>query len=353
MLDDDEKSLLTSIIAAPGVPGREAGIRSLLDSYIRERALFDSVRTDSLGSLIGVRSPRRRENGRSPVRVLVAAHMDRIGFLVSHISTGGFLRLHPVGSFDPRTLFSRRVSVITQNGDTLHGLLAAEGRPVHTAEADELKSVPSLDKFFVDLSLPEDTVREKVALGDAVQFDTLPRWMGTGVTGPGLDDRLGCWAVLSAIERLGDHTCEIHAAWTSQEEVGSRGAEALSFGVQADIGVVCDTNVCCDLPGTPDEHHVMKAGAGVGLQIADSSTLADMGLVTSMETVAHRNGISIQRTLMLGGGQDGARIQLSREGVRTVVLSCPVRYLHTDAELAQTLDIVSYRDLLQNFLADL
>lgn len=353
LLGESERALLARIVAAPGVPGREEEIRALLESEVRKPGLFDDVRTDDLGSLICVRNPRGARVPERPLRVLVAAHMDRIGFLVSHISAGGFLRLHPVGSFDPRTLFARRVSVITQDGARLPGILNPEGRPHHTAPAEELGKVPPLDQFFVDLSLPENSVRTQVALGDMVLFDSPVRWVGEGLSGPGLDDRVGCWALLSAIDQLGEHGCEIHAAWTSQEEVGSRGAQALSFGVDADIGIACDTNVCCDLPGTPEEHHVMKAGGGVGLQIADSSTLSDMGLVRDLEAVARRHGIACQRTLMLGGGQDGARIQLSREGVRTVVLSCPIRYLHTDAELAQLVDIVSYRDLLRCYLETL
>lgn len=353
LLDTEEIDLLTRIIAAPGIPGREGPIRDLIETHIRAQGQFDEVRVDSLGSLIAVRKPRGTCIKDRPLRVLVAAHLDRIGFLVSHISEGGFLRLHPVGSFDPRTLFACQVVAVTRAGKSFPGVLNPDGRPHHTAPADELAKVPPLESFYVDLGLSEDKVRAEISLGDMVLFDGPLRWIGDALSAPGLDDRLGCWALLSAIERLDAHGCEIHAMWSVQEEVGSRGAQAASFGIEADIGIACDTNVCCDLPGTAPEHHIMRAGAGIGLQIADSSTISDIGLVEDIEAVAAWHGIACQRTLMLGGGQDGARIQLSRAGVRTLVLSCPVRYLHTDAEMAQVADIVAYRDLLQRYLEQL
>ncbi len=347
--------LLETLTQTPGVPGRESRVRAVIDAHVKAKAVFDELRTDALGSLIGVRRARPvggRAQGR-PTRVLVAAHMDAIGFLVSHILDAGFLRVHPVGSFDPRTLFARRVTVCGASGVDLPGVLNPVGRPIHTAGAEELRRVPELREFFVDLSLPGDEVRGKVELGDMIVLDSPFAAVGHSVVAPNLDNRVGCWALIRALEGLDHHNCEIHAVWTTQEELGSRGAQPVSFGIEADIGIACDTAVCCDIPGIPEEQHVTKPGGGISLQIADSSTIADPGLVLRIEQIARGAGIRSQRSLMLGGGQDGAMIQRSRGGVRTAVLSCPVKYMHTAAEIAHRDDLAAYPDLLGRILTEL
>lgn len=347
--------LLEELLAIPGVPGREHRIRAAIEAHVRLSELFDDLRTDALGSLIGVRRPRP-EAGRSPRpprRVLIAAHMDCIGFLVSYISPDGYLRLHPVGAFDPRTLSAQRVTVCTETGEDLPGVLAPDGRPLHTATPETLAKVPPLSDFFVDLGLGGDTVREKVRLGDMVVLNGDFRQIGASIVGQGMDNRVGCWALIRALEQLPYHDCEIHAVWSTQEEVGSRGIEPVGFAIEADIGIACDTTVSCNVPGVEPAHHVTEPGKGVAIQIADSSTLADMSLMSDIEQVARENDILCQRSLMVGGGQDGAMIQRSRCGVRTIVLSCPVKYLHTASEMVNRTDLISYRDLISAYIRSL
>jgi len=347
--------LLETLTQTPGVPGRESRVRAVIAAHVKATAVLDELRTDALGSLIGVRHARPaagHSEGR-PTRVLVAAHMDAIGFLVSHISDAGFLRVHPVGSFDPRTLFARRVTVCGASGVDLPGVLNPVGRPIHTASAEELRRLPEIGEFFVDLSLPGDVVREKVELGDMIVLDSPFSVVGRSTVAPNLDDRVGCWALMRALEGLDRHNCEIHAVWTAQEELGSRGAQPVSFGIEADIGIVCDTIVCCEIPGIPEEQHITRPGNGLSLQIADSSSIADPVLVRRIEQIARDADIRCQRSLMLGGGQDGAMIQRSRGGVRTAVLSCPVKYMHTASEMAHRDDLAAYPDLLARILTEL
>lgn len=341
-------TLLKELVSAPGVPGREGPIRQVIQQHCERLGCFDEIQVDPLGSLICRRFPteRRNDSERRPKRVLVAAHMDQIGFLVSFIEDGGFLRLHPVGAFDPRTLFARAVRVVTEAGEILPGILHPEGRPLHTAPTKDLQVVPELEDFFVDLSMSENDVRKRVRPGDMVVFASSFEQVGSSLVAPALDDRAGCWAVLSALERLQTHDCEIVAAFTAQEEVGSRGAQPLSFAIDADIGIACDTTVCGALPGTSSQHHITQPGDGVSIQVADASTISDRGLVQEFESIAKENHIKCQRSLMLGGGQDGALIHTSRKGVPTIVLSCPIKYLHTSVEMVHTDDLESFRDLL-------
>lgn len=346
--------LLKTLTNTPGVAGREELIREVIQQYAEQHCRFDEISTDALGSLICRKRPTKHaDQPHSPMRVLLAAHMDQVGFLVSGISERGLLSLHPLGSFDPRTLFSTRVSITTESGEVLGGVLNPGGRPIHTASSEELAQVPKLSDFYVDTSLPESVVSDKVRLGDMVVPEGAFEQIGNSVVSRALDNRVGCWALLRSIEDIQDHACDIYAVWTVQEELGSRGAGPVSVGIAPDIGICCDTTVCCDVPGVSKTQHVTRAGAGISIQIADSSTLADRSLVLALERVAHEKEIACQRSLMLGGGQDGALIQRSGTGVRTAVLSCPVKHMHTTAEMVHRDDMTAYRDLITAFLESL
>ena len=316
--------LLQTLTQLPGVPGREGRVRAFIEDYLATHSLFDEVRTDVMGSLVAVRKPRTVHRTENPTRVLLAAHMDQIGFLVSHISDEGHLRVQPVGAFDVRNLFSRHVTVCTSGGD-LPGVMNVVGKPIHTSREEERKRIPEIEDFYIDLSMRGDAVRERVKLGDMVVLDSPFREIGDSIVSQALDNRVGCWAIVRAIEQLTTHDCEIHAVWTVQEELGSRGAEPVAYAINPDIGLCCDTMVCCKTPGIPDEQRVTVPGAGVALQIADCSTIADAGLVDDIEEVARQQKIRCQRALSFAGGQDGAAIQRTRRGVRTAVFACPSR----------------------------
>jgi len=347
--------LLRRLTDTPGVAGREAHIRKKIEWHIRDRKLFDEIRIDALGTLIGHRRPRPK-SGRvlnAPKRVVVAAHMDQIGFLVSHIGKDGSLRLHAVGSFDPRTLFARRVTVCTEHGEKFPGVINPTGCPIHTASPESLKQVPELSDFYVDLGLPAEQVHHKVSLGDMVAINEPVRHVGEFITGHGLDNRVGCWALIAALEQLTHHDCEIYSLWTSQEEVGSRGVEAAVYGLHPDVGIACDTVVSNATPGIAPEQQVCQPGSGVALLVADSSTLADIDLIRDAEAAARAHDIRCQRSLMTGGGQDGAMIQRACGGVRTLVMSCPLKHMHSTVEMVHTDDLESYRDLLARLLGTL
>ena len=342
--------LLNKLTQTPSVPGRESRIRAVIEEYIRAADLFDDYHTDAMGSLIAVRRARPAgDSPENPVRVMLAAHMDQIGFLVKHIDDQGFLRVNPVGGFDTRNLFARTVKVCTADED-LQGVMNPSGRPIHIATDDEKKKVPLVGDFAIDLSLPADEVKKRVRLGDMVVLDGPFHEVGESVASQCLDNRVGCWAQIRAIENLTSHNCDIYAAWTVQEEVGLRGAMPAAFGIEPDIGVACDTTLCCKTPGVPDEDRVSVAGDGVALHVMDSSMISDIGLIEEIEAVAAAKEIPCQRAILPRGGQDGAVIQRSRSGVRTVAFACPIKYIHTVTEMAHRTDLESYHQLLTAWL---
>jgi putative aminopeptidase FrvX len=343
--------LLKTLSQVPSVPGRENRIRQVIQDYVSTKKLFDRIEVDPLGSLIGYRSARPQSGTGSdrPTKVLLAAHMDQIGFLVKHVGEDGYLRVNPVGGFDTRNLFARSVTVCASGGD-LPGVMNPSGRPIHIATEEEKKKVPEIGQFFVDLGLSADEVKQKVKIGDMVVLSGPFQEVGGSVVSQCLDNRVGCWAQIRAIEQLEYHNCDIVAAWTVQEEVGLRGAQPAAFAAEPDIGVACDTTLCCETPGVPVEDRVTVAGDGVCLHIMDSSMIADLPLLEDIEAVAAAEGIPCQRGILPRGGQDGAVIQRSRGGVRTVSFACPIKYIHTVTEMAHKTDLESYPKLLAAWL---
>lgn len=341
--------LLEQLTQTPSVPGRETRIRHRIMEHLRENELVDEMQIDAMGSLLTVRRPRGSAANDPPTKVMLAAHMDQIGFLVSHIHDEGWLRINPVGGFDPRNLFARKVRVCTEEGDLL-GVLNPGGKPIHISTPEERKKVPEVGEFYIDLGLPGEQVKQQVKLGDMVVLDGPFHRVGQYVSSQCLDNRVGCWAQLRALERLGDHACEIHAVWTVQEEVGLRGATPASYQVEPDISIACDTTLCCQTPGVPEENRVSMAGAGVALHVMDSSAISDIELIRDMESVAAKRKIPVQRALLARGGQDGAAMQRARTGSRMVAMACPIKNIHTVTEMAHQDDLESYVALLAAYL---
>lgn len=344
--------LLEKLVLTPSVPGRETRIRSVIKQYIEEKKLFDRVEVDPMGSLIGYRDPRPagKSGSEKPKRVFLAAHMDQIGFLVSHISDSGYLRINAAGGFDNRNLFARTVTVAARDGDLI-GVLNPGGRPIHIAADEDKKKIPELKEFYIDLGLPADEVLAKVRIGDMVTLNASMHQIGDYVVSQCLDNRVGCWALIRAIENLENHDCEIVAAWTVQEEVGLRGAMTSAYAASPDIGISCDTTLCCETPGVPNEERVTSAGAGVCLGVMDSSMIADISLIEDIEAVAESSSIDCQRGILPRGGQDGAVIQRSRGGVPCAAFACPIKNIHTVTEMAHKHDLESYHQLLTAWLS--
>ncbi len=336
--------LLKRLCETPGVPGNEERVRDLIKAEVD--GLFDEVREDPMGSLHCV----RKGAGKSPEKIMLLCHMDEIGFLVSHITKAGFLYLQPVGGFDPRNLFSRRVLVCTDDGD-LKGVMNPGGRPVHIAGPEDRKKIPLPHEFFVDTGLGEAT-KDKVKVGDFVVMDEPFLEMGDKIVSKALDNRIACWLGIEAVRGLkkSKPKAEIHVVFTSQEEVGLRGARTASYSVKPDIGIGIDVTLSCDTPGVPEQDRTTKQGDGFGLHIRDGSFIADKALVKEVEALATKKKIPFQRTMLRSGGQDGAAAQQAAAGARAVGIVVGTRYIHTVTEMIHKDDLGAARDILVAFL---
>ena len=336
--------LLKRLCETPGVPGNEERVRDLIKAEVKD--LFDDVREDPMGSLHCVKSGK----GKSPEKIMLLCHMDEIGFLVSHITEKGFLYLQPVGGFDPRNLFSRRVLVCTEEGD-LKAVMNPGGRPVHISGPEDRKKIPQPHEFFVDTGLGEAT-KGKVKVGDFVVMDEPFLELGDKIVSKALDNRIACWLGIEAVRGLGKSKpkAEIHVVFTSQEEVGLRGARTAAYSVKPDIGIGIDVTLSCDTPGVPEQDRTTVQGEGFGLHIRDGSFIADKALVKEVEALAVKKKIPYQRTMLRSGGQDGAAAQQAASGARAIGIVVGTRYIHTVTEMIHKTDLKAATDILVAFL---
>ncbi|MFP3898448.1 MAG: M42 family metallopeptidase [Dehalococcoidia bacterium] len=331
--------LLKRLSEAPGIPGREEAIRTIVKEALDTHV--DEITVDRLGNVIA------HKKGGGP-KVAVAAHMDEIGFLVSHLDEEtGFLRIDPVGGFDPRTLIAQRVMVHARGGAT-YGLIGI--KPVHVLTDEERKKAPEMKNLFVDIGLSGKEAKEQVCVGDPVtlvqRFDDL----GKLVTGKALDDRLGVYVAIEAAKRLAKHEADIYFVATVQEEVGLRGARTSAFAVAPDIGVALDTTIACDIPGIEAHEQITRLGKGVAIKVKDSASISHPGLVQFLVSLAKERKIQYQLEILPRGGTDAGAIQPAREGAAVVTISIPTRYVHTVVEAAHRDDIEAAINLLVGFL---
>lgn len=346
--------LLANLCETPGIPGREERVRELIKKNIK--GLFNDIYIDPMGSLICTRKPTRVKKSKSPTRVMIAAHMDEIGFYIKHIDDAGYLWVNPAGGFDMRNLFSRRVLVCCEKGD-YPGVMNPGGRPIHIASPEDKNKIPEISEFFIDLGMAAKDVKSRVKIGDYVVMNEPFIDQPLKVVSKALDNRIACFVAIEAIQKLAKskaatskHACEIVVVFTVQEEVGLRGATASANAVGADIGIGLDTTLACDTPGIPDTQRVTKHGDGVGIMIQDSSMIANHELVTELCKVAEKKKIPYQRCILPRGGQDGAAIQRSGPGAKTAAVVCGTRYIHTVTESIDKTDLQATINLLAAWL---
>ena len=342
MADSLNVDLLRRLCAAPGIAGREDQVRAVVVDELRP--LVDDLRIDTLGNAVGTKS------GNGP-RVMIAAHMDEIGFFVSHIDDRGFLRLQSVGGFDARTLVAQRVLVHGLGGATLPGAVQPGTKPIHLLERDEIKAV-KLEELFVDVGLPVEQVRAAIEPGDMVTLERELIEVGECVMSKALDDRLGVFVMIEALRAMGETRAEIVAVATTQEEVGLRGAETAAFTIEPEVAIALDLTLALDVPGMPPELAVTHLGDGVAIKVMDSSHIANPSLLRHLRDLAEAHGIPYQLELLPRGGTDAGPMQRSRGGAAAVTLSVPTRYVHTVNEMADREDIAAAIRLLARFLED-
>jgi endoglucanase len=339
---------LKELTETPGVSGREERVRDLI--LERTQGLFDEHRIDPMGNLICRKKPGRASRSKQPPQsVMLACHIDEIGFYVKFIDKEGRLRLNPAGGFDTRNLFARRVLV--QGKRDLLGVLNPTGRPIHLASEEEKKKTYKVGEFFVDLFRPKAEVHRLVRVGDPVTLVQPMELIGKVATGKAMDNRIATWVAVNAMRKVGKRSpYDIYFVATVQEEVGCRGAATSAFDVQADVGIALDTTLACDTPGISDHEAVTTLGKGVGIKIMDGMSISHRGLVDEFIALADKKKIKYQLEVLPLGGTDAASVQRAGSGRRTITLSLPTRYIHTVTEAVHRDDLNAAVSLLAAWL---
>ncbi len=335
--------LLKKIAETPGIAGREDRVRAIMVEELR--ALTDEVSVDRMGNVIAWK------RGKNDRRVMLAAHMDEIGFIVKHIDDKGFLRIQPVGGFDARVLFAQRVWVHGFAGESLRGVLMPSSKPIHLL-GDQKPDAPKLDDLFIDLGLPAEQVRAKVEVGDMVTMDRTLEVIGETIISKSLDDRVSLFLMIEALRAMRSHEVNILAVATVQEEVGLRGAQTAAYHVQPDVSVALDTTLAVDIPGGSEQDAVTRLGNGTAIKIMDSSQISNHKLVRHFRNLAERHGIKYQLEILPRGGTDAGAMQRAREGSYSITLSTPSRYVHTVNEMVHQADLEAGINLLARYLED-
>lgn len=336
--------LLAEICQTPGAPGYEQKVRELV---LREvEPLVDEIEIDNMGNVAAIK------NGTGNKKVMVAAHMDEIGFMVTHIDNNGFVRFTTLGGFDPKTLTAQRV-IIHGKKDVI-GVMAS--KPIHVMSDAERKKLPQLSDYYIDLGMDKKAVEKIVSVGNPITREREMIEMGDCVNGKSLDNRLAVFILIETLRELKDAQVpyDIYGVFTVQEEVGIRGANVSALKIQPDFGFGLDTTIAFDLPGAADHEKVTKLGEGAAIKIMDSSTICDYRMVEYMKKTAKKNKIKVQLEILTRGGTDTAGIQrMTAGGAITGAVSIPTRHLHQVVEMAHKEDIRASIDLLKHCLSGL
>lgn len=309
---------LLEICALDGASGDEGAVRD----YIRSNITADEIFTDNLGNLIVFKKGRLVPKN----KIMFAAHMDEVGFMVTDITEDGFLRFGAVGGIDPRVVLGRPLRF--KNG--VCGVVGTKA--VHQQTADERKKAPDFGEMLIDIGASTRKDAERyVSRGDCAVFSSDSFRFGDEQDGfvksKAIDDRAGCLIMMDMINGTPEY--DAWYVFTVQEEVGTRGAKAAAFTVAPDIAVVLETTTACDIADTAGDKRVCELGKGCVVSYMDRATIYDRELYQLARKTGDLLGIPTQTKTLIAGGNDSGAIHVSRGGVRTCALSVPCRYLHS------------------------
>lgn len=327
--------LLQELTETSGVPGYESRIAAIMRSRLEDVA---EISSDRLGSLVA-----RLQGTSERPRVMLAGHMDEIGFMVKRVTDEGFVQFAPLGGWWDQVLLAQRVIIETCKGQVT-GVIAS--KPPHLLPADERDKVMKRQKMFIDVGATDgDEAKEKLGIrpGDPIvpcsPFEVIGA-SGDRLLAKAWDDRVGVALAIEALQALKDreHPNTVYGVGTVQEEVGLRGAETSADAVGPDVALVLETAIAGDVPGINDDESDVALGDGVAIYVLEGSAIPNLRLRDMAIDLCEEKGIDYQLTVLERGGTDAGRIHQHEAGVPTLVLGVPCRHIHTHAGIISAKD---------------
>ncbi len=317
-----------------GPSGREDRIREVIKEEVSK--LADEIRTDYLGNLIVLKKGTASEETKP---VMLAAHMDEIGIMITHIDKEGFLRFTNVGGLAPSRLIGGRFVLPSgQKGVIFHEPLK------------ELKEL-DLEKMYLDIGAEtQEEAKKHVTIGDIAVADEPMVSLGNRLIAKAMDDRIGCAVLIEALKKLKNNPNDIYLVFTTQEEVGIRGAKTSAFGLNPGLGIAVDVTMTGDTPEAKKMD--VKLGGGAAIKVKDSSMITSPIVKDKMVEIAEKENIKYQLEVLSRGGTDAGAINLTREGILAGCISIPCRYVHSPAEMVDKQDVEAAVNLLVKMIEE-
>ena len=335
--------LLKKFCETDGISGHEDGVVEVFREALE--GVADSFETDAMKNIVAVKKGKASGDR---LKVMLAGHIDEIGFLVYNIDDSGFASVVPVGGWNPACIMGHTVRVHTRGGEVLPAVMNSRWAPPKKA-----KSIPEHDKLYLDFGMKADKVKEKVSRGDWVSMDTNFRELGDCLVAKAFDDRIGAYIIIEAMKRYDNDEIDLYAVGTSQEEVGLRGSTVAAQTIKPDVGIAVDITGAGDTPGFPARMKIAELGEGVTIKQMDSSVISSTTLVEYMREIAEKNDIKHQMEILVRGGTDTSTMQRFSPGAHSTCLSIPTRYGHSPVAVIHRDDVQAAIDLLVAFLNDI
>ncbi|MDO4742710.1 MAG: M42 family metallopeptidase [bacterium] len=333
------KDLIKQLCGLNGVSGREGSVSDYIFEQIKDYA---DVNIDTMGNIIAFKKGKKSAGK----RIMVDAHIDEVGFIITSVDERGMCKFSTVGGIDIGVMCGKRVLI----NDSIAGVISS--KPIHMLDADQRKKMPKPEDLYIDIGAESrQEALQYVNPGDVAVFDAGFYECGEMMVGKALDDRVGCAVLINLIKQKSEY--DFYATFTVQEEVGLRGAKTAAYSVDPDSAIILETTTAADIAGVADNETVCRVGSGAVISFMDRSTLYDRGYYDMAFEVADRNNIKCQAKSAVAGGNNAGAVHSSRSGVRTVALSLPCRYIHSQSCAASYSDVEALYNLAKAMIEEI
>ncbi|MCG1434351.1 M42 family metallopeptidase [Staphylococcus epidermidis] len=346
----ESKALLKSLTDVNGISGHEMQVKSLMKDYLTP--VSDEIVEDRLGGIFGKKNATHGTKS-----LMISGHLDEIGFIVTQIDEQGYIYFTPIGGWWNQVMLSQKVTITTENDKEIRGIIGS--KPPHALSPEERKKPVDIKNMYIDIGVgsKEEAKEAGIELGNMItpysEFESLAN--DKYLTAKAFDNRYGCALAVDVLQQLKDENIDInlYAGATVQEEVGLRGAKVAANLIKPDLAIAVDVGVAYDVPGMTSEKNEGKLGDGPLAILMDATSIAHDGLRKHIKDVAEHHNIPVQWATTPGGGTDAGSIHVANEGIPTITIGVPLRYMHSNVSVLNIDDYTNSVHLITKIVRSL